>query len=404
MRPIWMQWVVVQAFFCMNLVCVVGYAIAAGDLAVHLDLSQGQLGLIGGAYFVAYSLSQFALGLLLTCVPLRPLIACTAVVAAIGAWGMVTAESFLSLLWARVLLGIGFGMAFVGVVHVIGRIAPKRFPLMLNISQSAANGAGALVGLLAFVPVVHTPSRLFSLCAVILLILAALMLLLLGDLGNGMDPAPAPSQALGWRTIASGLGECLGSLPFWVGTLYFLGLFSCFLALEDLWNIRFQINVFAHKANLAATINAMTVLGLGLGGVISGVWAERTGLQRPARWFSILALLMMMLLISVRLSEGVAFVVLFLLGFGLGAAPLGLAFVRQQLSERAALVASPLLLTIVFMGAGALMAGVGGELTDDTVLSFRFYQEAMTAFIIPVAIAVGLGCLIRSPSQSATTP
>lgn len=402
MRPNWMQWMVVQAFFCMNLVCVVGYAIAAGDLATQLDLSPEQLGLIGGAYFVAYSLSQLVLGLLLTCVPLRPLISCTAVVAAIGAWGMVTAGSFLSLLWARVLLGIGFGMAFVGVVHVIGRIYPKRFPLMLNISQSAANGAGALVGLFAFLPVVHTPSRLFSLCTAILLILAVLMLLLLGDLGNGTNPAPTQPQ--GWHAITAGLGECLGSLSFWVGTLYFLGLFSCFLALEDLWNIRFQINVFALKADLAATINAMPVIGLAFGGVISGVWAERTGLQRPARWFSVLALLMMMLLISVRLSEGVAFVVLFLLGFGLGAAPLGLAFVRQQLSERAALVASPLLLTVVFMGAGALMAGVGQELADDSVLSFSLYQEAMTAFIVPVAIAVGLGCLIRSPSHSGTTP
>ena len=146
----------------------------------------------------------------------------------------------------------------------------------------------------------------------------------------------------------------------------------------------------------------MPVIGLTIGGVISGLWAERSGLERPARCFSALALLMMMLLLSARLSEGVAFVVLFLLGFGLGAAPIGLSSVRQQLSKRASAVASPLLLTFVFMGAGALMSLVGRELSGDTVLSFSAYQDAMTAFIIPVAIAVALAFLISSSSPTRT--
>ena len=116
----------------------------------------------------------------------------------------------------------------------------------------------------------------------------------------------------------------LSSVPFWIGTLYFMGLFSCFLALEDLWNIRFQVDVFAYQANLATSINAMPVSGLTIGGVLSGLWAERCGLERPARLFSILALLMMAVLLSVQLSQEVAFVVFFVLGLGLGAAPLGL--------------------------------------------------------------------------------
>lgn len=388
---------VVQTFFCMNLVCVIGYAIAAGDFAKRLDLSAEQLGLIGGTYFFAFSISQFILGLMLTRWPLRPLIGCTAVVAAAGAWGMVIAESFQTLLLARLLLGVGFGMAFVGVVHVIGRVYPNRFPLMLNVSQSAANGTGALIGFLAFLPVVHIPSQLFSVCTAILLILAVLMFLLLRGLDHGEDAAsPEP---LGWRAMTALLGECLSSIPFWIGTLYFMGLFSCFLALEDLWNIRFQVDVFAHQANLATSINAMPVTGLTIGGVLSGLWAERSGLARPARLFSILALLMMAVLLSVQLSPEVAFVVFFVLGLGLGAAPLGLSFVRQQLSQRASAVATPLLLTFVFVGAGVLMSLVGQELSPDSKLTFNLYQDAMVLFILPVAIASGLSCLIKTSSS-----
>ena len=381
----------------MNLVCVIGYAIAAGDFAKRLDLSAEQLGLIGGTYFFAFSISQLILGLMLTRWALRPLIGVTAFVAAAGAWGMVMAGSFQTLLLARLLLGVGFGMAFVGVVHVIGRVYPNRFPLMLNVSQSAANGTGALVGFFAFIPVVHIPSQLFSVCTAILLILAVLMFLLLRGLDHGEDAAPP--ETLGWRTLAALLGECLSSVPFWIGTLYFMGLFSCFLALEDLWNIRFQVDVFAYQANLATSINAMPVTGLTIGGVLSGLLAERCGLERPARLFSILALLMMAVLLSVQLSQEVAFVVFFVLGLGLGAAPLGLSFVRQQLSERASAVAAPLLLTFVFVGAGVLMSLVGQELSPDSRLTFNLYQDAMGLFIVPVAIAAGLSFLVKTSSS-----
>ena len=57
-----LKWLVVQAFFCMNLVCVIGYAISAGGFASSLGLNEAQLGLAGGTYFFAYSFSQLFLG------------------------------------------------------------------------------------------------------------------------------------------------------------------------------------------------------------------------------------------------------------------------------------------------------------------------------------------------------
>ena len=53
-----LRWMILQIFFCMNLVCVVGCAIAAGDFTMRLRLSGEQLGLAGGAYFYAHSRSQ----------------------------------------------------------------------------------------------------------------------------------------------------------------------------------------------------------------------------------------------------------------------------------------------------------------------------------------------------------
>ena len=93
-RSGFLKWLVVKIFFCMNLVCVVGYAIAAGGLSSKLGLNEAQIGLAGGVYFFAYSFSQFFLGILLTRVPMPLLMVGSAWIAASGAWVMTFANSF----------------------------------------------------------------------------------------------------------------------------------------------------------------------------------------------------------------------------------------------------------------------------------------------------------------------
>ena len=393
-----MKWLVVQAFFCMNLVCVIGYAISAGGFASSLGLNEAQLGLAGGTYFFAYSFSQLFLGILLTRIPLRVLMVLTALISAAGAWVMATADSFPQLLLARFLLGIGFGTAFVGVVEVISSVYSRRFPLMLNISQSCANGAGALIGVFAFLPWVSNPSRLFGLSAVVLFGLSVLMFLLLSS--PSQDSGTLPSTVPSWSEIGRSFVLCVQSPRFWVGTLYFVGLFACFLALEDLWNIRFQVDVFDETSRLAASMNSVLVCGLTIGGVISGLWAARSGLAIPSRVFSALALITMIWLFSAWLDNALTFTAMFVLGLGLGAAPLGLSFVRQELPEQAAAVAAPLLLTFVFVGGGLLMSLVGDDLSGVSRMTFQTYQQSMRFFIVPVAVAAALSLLIRPASPT----
>ena len=193
---------------------------------------------------------------------------------------------------------------------------------------------------------------------------------------------------------------CIRSPRFWVGTLYFVGLFACFLALEDLWNIRFQVDVFDETSRLAASMNSVLVCGLTIGGVISGLWAARFGLTVPARVFSALALLTMIWLFSAWLDSPLTYTAMFMLGLGLGAAPLGLSFVRQELPEPAAAVAAPLLLTFVFVGGGLLMSLVGDDLSGVSRMTFQTYQQTMRFFIVPVAVATALSLLIRPSSLS----
>ena len=255
-----------------------------------------------------------------------------------------------------------------------------------------------LVGIFAFLPWIGRPNQLFGVSTVVLIVISSLMFLLLpppsGEVASSRPEVPS------WTSIGRSIVICIQSPRFWVGTLYFVGLFSSFLALEDLWNIRFQVDVFGKTSRLAASMNSMLVSGLTLGGVMSGLWAARSGLAAPSRAFSALALLIMIVLFSVPLSTSLAFLAMLVLGLGLGAAPLGLSFVRQELPKQAAAVASPLLLTFVFVGGGLLMSLVGDDLSGVSRLTFQTYQQSMRFFILPVAVATALSLLIRPSSPS----
>jgi MFS family permease len=277
----------VQAFFCMNLVCVVGYTIAAGGLALELRLNDAQIGLAGGVYFFAYSYSQLFLGILSTRVPIRLLIVASAWAAASGAWVMAIADSFPQLVLARFLFGIGFCTAFVGVIEVVSMVYSRCFPFILNFSQSCANGVGALIGVFAFMPWISRPSQLFGVSTVVLIVISLLMFLLLSS--RPREAALSWQEVPSWAAMGRSLVLCISSPRFWVGTLYFVGLFTCFLALEDLWNIFFQVDIFNATSGLAASMNSMLLSGLTLGGLIIRLWAARSGLAAPSRSFSALA-------------------------------------------------------------------------------------------------------------------
>ena len=74
----WIQWLVPQMFFCLNLAGVVVYAVTSSSLGSALKLSSAQVAGLGGAYFIAYALSQLLLGSSLGALPARYLLGITA--------------------------------------------------------------------------------------------------------------------------------------------------------------------------------------------------------------------------------------------------------------------------------------------------------------------------------------
>lgn len=395
MSPSLFQWLLPQMFFCLNLGGVIVYAVTANSLASSLNLSTAQVGSLGGAYFITYALSQLLLGSSLGSISPRLLLGSTAVIAAAGASVLSMAHSFEWVLLARLLMGLGFGTAMVGVVYVVGQLFSSRFAFMVNLSQSIANAVGAILGLLAPLPILQNFRLPFLITAILLLANGILMMLFIKDQQQATADQEG-AQAL--TSLPTQLTNILGNGQFWIGTIYFAGLFASFLAYADLWNIRFQMDVFGSSSSHAAMINSGVAWGLTIGGVITGIWANRVGFIVPARICAWMALLLMGILYS-RPLPGLAVPLMVCLGFFMGAAPLGLAVMNAHVPERYRSLASPMLLTMVFLCGGLLMSNVGNSLAGLPAHAFSTYRAGLNWFLVPIAVAA-VASLMMKPGRT----
>lgn len=391
----WIQWLVPQLFFCLNLAGVVVYAVTSSSLGESLKLTSAQIGGLGGAYFIAYALSQLLLGSSLGALPAKYLLGITALISAAGAFLLGAAENYEMAMAARVLMGIGFGTAMVGVIYAVGKFFSNKFAFMVNLSQSAANAVGAAIGSLASIPLLQNFRLPFLITGCLLLINGVLLLLVISNDEEG-DAHKADQEAS--ISLPNQLVAIAGNGQFWIGTIYFTGLFATFLAYADLWNIKFQMDMFNKSSIDAAMINSGVAWGCTLGALISGIWANRVGFLLPARicgWMS----LVLMGILYVKPLPGLAVPLMVLLGFFMGAAPLGLAAMNAHVSEKIQSIASAILLTVVFLGGGLLMSNVGTSLASLPANDFATYRVGLNWFLVPIAIAA-VSSLFMKPGRT----
>ncbi len=386
----WIQWLLPQMFFCLNLAGVVIYAVTSSSIASSLNLTSAQIGALGGAYFIAYALSQLFLGSSLGSLPAKYLLGITALISSAGSFFLASAENYEMVMVSRILMGIGFGTAMVGVIYVVGKFFSNKFAFMVNLSQSAANAVGAAIGTLASIPLFQNFRLPFMITGCLLLVNGILLILVISN--DERDVKKLTSEkSVG---LSSQISAIASNGQFWIGTIYFTGLFATFLAYADLWNINFQMDMFNKTSTEAAMINSGVAWGCTFGALISGIWANRVGFLIPARicaWMS----LVLMGILYIKPLPTLAVPLMVLLGFFMGAAPLGLAAMSAHVSEKMQSIASALLLTVVFLGGGLLMTSVGSSIATLPASEFATYRVGLHWFLVPIAIAAVASMLMK---------
>ncbi|MCQ2379988.1 MAG: MFS transporter [Victivallaceae bacterium] len=137
-------------FTCMSKVLVPGTI--HGELEAAFGLNANELAALGAALMYSYAASQFALGLFADRYGGCRLVLFGAVIFAIGSVVSTIAPCYLVLLAARVFVGFGAGVCYVGVAKLAAELYSSRFLLAITtiilvgcLGQMAGNGPMAYI-------------------------------------------------------------------------------------------------------------------------------------------------------------------------------------------------------------------------------------------------------------------
>jgi hypothetical protein len=309
-------------------------------------------------------------------------------------------------LMGRVLMGFGVSGTFVGVIYLVGRGYGEKFAFMSSLSLSLAYVSAATLAISsAFFPLLVDFRLSFQVLAALFVVGAVLVFALAGGRSvSGSGAAKPPLSEAFKATVSSG--------QFWAALVFYCGMFGTVDAFGDLWNIQFQMNFFGHTVQQSTVMNSMIPLGITFGGLVAGAWAVKSGFVLPARVFAGLTVVCFIVLVLVPLPTAAAAAVLFITGWGLSGAMLGLVALQRHLPPYAAPLATSLVATAANIFGGAVQPLIGyavgvrprGELLtifQSSNPDFGTAQRGLILVLVSVLLAlIASFCFRPAPSQA----
>ena len=113
-----------------------------------LQLSHENMGILGGVFFLSFALFQIPSGILLDKFGPRIVMSVVILFAFVGSILFALAENYLSLLVARIFMGLGCSICLMGSLVLITKWSPSNFSILAG----TILGVGGLGGLLATTP------------------------------------------------------------------------------------------------------------------------------------------------------------------------------------------------------------------------------------------------------------
>lgn len=235
-------------------------AVIAARLTAELGFGPAELGALSAVFFGTFAVAQFPVGWSLDTFGARRTIAGAMLGAILGGFLFAAATSFVVMMIAMALIGIGCAPVLMGSLYVFGRgYPPERFAML----SSMVLGVGALGNLLAAAPMAYAvelfgwrPSMAAT--AVLTVVSTALIFWVLKD---PLPPAGQPATGAKGSPVAA-LVTILSIRPLWcLVPLTFVG-YSVVAAERSLWIGPYLADV--HKLDPIARGNGIFAMALAM--------------------------------------------------------------------------------------------------------------------------------------------
>jgi len=264
---------ILSGLFVLSQFYRVSNAVIAPELIRDLDLNAEMFGMLGGAFFYAFTILQIPMGPLLDRIGPRLILTVSSFVGASGAFLFAFGNSFLAVFLGRILIGAGMAPMLMGSFKTFTlRYPPEQFATLMGMIYSI----GTLGNILAASPLAFLTSTIgwrntFLLTGMITVLLGVMVFKVLKEEKN--QQLPSTSKETSSIGILKSIRLMIGSLSFWqFGAVAFFR-YGIFVSLQGLWLGPYLIHIKGFSpvqtGNLLIFMSIGAILGSPIGGRLS---------------------------------------------------------------------------------------------------------------------------------------
>lgn len=410
----WSAFILVALCYMLAFFHRMAPAAIAGELQRDFQASGAALGGLAAMYFYIYTLMQIPVGVMADTLGVRRIVIGGALVAGSGSLMFAWAGSLPVAYAARLVTGLGVSVFFIALMKINSVWFHDRH-------FGAAGGLAILLGnvgaVLAASPLVWLVSQtswrnVFASVGWFSLLLALLVWLLvrnhphdagLPSMRELEGKAPHPRYHGNWW---DGVLQVAKNRATWPSFFPNLGIAGTLFAFAGLWAVPYLHDVHGMSRELASRHNSLLLLGFAIGAMCSGLLSDYIGRRKPlivgGSLLYVLCWLPILLLWQIPLVW--SYTQFFVMGFCASGFTLGWASAKEVNPPALSGMATSLVNTGSFLGAGILQPLVGRVMDsawDGTMVDgARVYspENFQTGFIVMFVFAlVGLlgACFIR---------
>jgi sugar phosphate permease len=399
----WKIFSILSAMYVLAYFYRVSMAVAARDLATDLGLSANQLGVLSGAFFYAFALSQIPLGPLLDRFGGRTIISIMGLLTTAGSFVFGMADSYAIALSGRVLMGAGSACVLMGALKVFGNwYSAREFATVSGLIVAVGN----LGNLAATAPLASAISlsgwrQPFITVGFIQAATVLVMYLVVRDHPAEVHPSSASHTdrlglIAGWRAVFT-----TGS--FWLLSLLSFFWYAAYMAVQGMWGGPYLMEALRLSRQEAGTLLMCTSIGFILGCLVIG--RISTSIIRSRKWTLVAGQALLLGLTSLllgpveRMATPLLPVVFLAIGLAVSSGVTIYPMIREMFPSGITATAMTAVNFFVLMGAATVQQvmgllierhprGVGGYPPEA-------YHEAFMVPVIGLAVALFAFLFIR---------
>lgn len=268
---------ILSSLFVLSQFYRVSNAVIAPNLIQDLGLNAEMLGLLGGAFFYAFTLLQIPMGPMLDRIGPRRIMSLSCFIGALGAFMFAFGNSFYSVLLGRILIGAGMAPMLMGSFKTFTlRFPREQFATLVGLISAV----GTIGNIFAASPLAFLASTIgwrmtFIITGMITILLGFLVFWILRDQKIEDGRLSPPSQTEPEMGILESIRLIIGSLAFWqFGAVAFFR-YGVFVSLQGLWLGPYLIYIKGFSPVQAGNLLILLAIGIILGSPVGGRLSDR---------------------------------------------------------------------------------------------------------------------------------